>query len=90
MQTIIYKKRHKKKIVSKTQEYVGNIYFGYFGLKAMTTGVLTAKQIETARRVISRMTKRSGKVYIRVFFHHPLTKKPSLSRMGKGVGAIKL
>lgn len=89
MQIIIYKKRHKGKVSGSVGKYLGTIQFGYFGLKAVSTGILTSKQIETARRVISRVTKRVGKVVIRVFFYQPLTKKPALSRMGKGVGAVK-
>jgi large subunit ribosomal protein L16 len=90
MQKIIYKKQHKKKsnyLVGSN--YVGVLQYGAFGLKASVSGVLTFKQVETARRVIAKVMERSGKIFIRVFFSHPLTKKPLLTRMGKGMGALK-
>ena len=90
MQKIIYKKQHKKKgNYLSSSKYVGVIQYGVVGLKAAVSGVLTFKQVETARRVIARVMKRSGKIFIRVFFSHPLTKKPLLTRMGKGMGVLK-
>lgn len=61
--------------------------FGAFGLKAVTTGRITARQIEAARRAITRHMRRAGKVWIRVFPDVPVTGKPAEVRMGKGKGA---
>ena len=67
---------------------VGNrVSFGEFGLKATTRGFITARQIEAARRAITRYVKRGGKLWIRVFPDKPVTKKPAETRMGKGKGA---
>jgi large subunit ribosomal protein L16 len=64
-----------------------HIDFGQFGLKAMTDGWVTARQIEAARIALTRHIKRGGKVWIRVFPDKPITKKPAETRMGKGKGA---
>ncbi len=61
--------------------------FGNYGMKAVTTGRITARQIEAARRAITRHTKRAGKVWIRVFPDVPVTGKPAEVRMGKGKGS---
>ncbi|MBI4889996.1 MAG: 50S ribosomal protein L16 [Acidobacteria bacterium] len=61
--------------------------FGDFGLKAMTVGWVTGRQIEAARIAMTRFIKRGGKVWIRVFPDKPITKKPAETRMGKGKGA---
>lgn len=63
------------------------VSFGEYGLKATTHGALTARQIEAARRCITRFVKRGGKLWIRVFPDKPITKKPAETRMGKGKGA---
>ncbi len=60
--------------------------FGNFGLQAITSGFLTARQIEAARIAMTRHVKRGGKVWIRVFPDKPTTKKPAATRMGKGKG----
>ena len=65
----------------------GSIAFGDFGLQAQGDAWLTARQIEAARRAISRSLKRGGKVWIRVFPHKPITKKPAEVRMGSGKGS---
>lgn len=65
------------------------VSFGEFGLKATTTGRLTARQIEAGRRTISRHVKRGGKLWIRVFPDKPITKKPIEVRMGKGKGNVE-
>lgn len=62
--------------------------FGVYGLKVLTSGRLKAKQIEAARRCISRAMKRTGKLWIRVFPHTPVTSKPAEVRMGKGKGSV--
>jgi len=65
------------------------VSFGEFGLKAMARGRITARQIEAARRAMTRAMKRAGKVYIRVFPDKPITKKPLEVRMGKGKGSVE-
>jgi large subunit ribosomal protein L16 len=65
------------------------VSFGEFALKAVGRGRLTARQIEAARRAMTRHIKRGGKVWIRVFPDKPITKKPLEVRMGKGKGAVE-
>ncbi len=64
-----------------------SLSFGDFGLKAMTVGWVTDRQIEAARIAMTRFIKRGGKVWIRLFPDKPITKKPAETRMGKGKGA---
>lgn len=64
-----------------------NVNFGDFGLKALEPGWITQRQIEAARVALTRMMKREGKVWIRIFPDKPVTKKPAETRMGKGKGA---
>ena len=67
---------------------VGNkVSFGEYGLKAVGRGRITARQIEAARRALTRKVKRGAKVWIRIFPDKPITKKPLEVRMGKGKGA---
>ncbi|MDQ2994101.1 MAG: 50S ribosomal protein L16 [Pseudomonadota bacterium] len=66
-----------------------DVAFGTYGMKCVGRGELTARQIEAARRVISRITKRGGKLYIRTFPDVPRTKKPLEVRMGKGKGSVE-
>ena len=61
--------------------------FGDFGLKALEPGWITQRQIEAARVAITRLMKREGKVWIRIFPDKPVTKKPAETRMGSGKGA---
>lgn len=63
--------------------------FGEFGIQALGRGWMTASQIEAARVAITRNMKRKGKVWIRVFPHKPITKKPAETRMGKGKGGVE-
>jgi len=63
------------------------INFGDFGLKALAPGWITQRQIEAARVTLTRMMKREGKIWIRIFPDKPVTKKPAETRMGKGKGA---
>jgi len=70
--------------------FVANqVSFGEFGLKATTHGHLTARQIEAARRCVSRYVKRGGKLHIRIFPDKPITKKPIEVRMGAGKGSVE-
>ena len=61
--------------------------FGTFGLQALSSGYVSARQIEAARVAMTRHVKRGGKVWIRVFPDKPITKKPAETRMGKGKGS---
>ncbi len=63
------------------------VNFGDYGLKAMTGGWITARQIEASRVAITRHMKRRGKLWIRIFPHKPITAKPAETRMGGGKGA---
>ncbi|MEO7402692.1 MAG: 50S ribosomal protein L16 [Burkholderiales bacterium] len=62
------------------------VSFGEFGLKALTRGRLTARQIEAARRAMTRHIKRGGRVWIRIFPDKPISQKPAEVRMGNGKG----
>ena len=66
-----------------------DVSFGTYGLKAVTRGQLTARQIEAARRAMTRAVKRQGKIWIRVFPDKPITEKPLEVRMGKGKGNVE-
>ena len=63
------------------------VSFGEFGLKAVGRGRITARQLEAARRAISRHVKRGGRIWIRIFPDKPISKKPAEVRMGKGKGS---
>lgn len=65
-----------------------NVDFGAFGLKAMSSSWVTARQIESARRAMTRFVKRGGKIWVRVFPDKPVTIKGSEIRMGGGKGAV--
>ena len=65
------------------------VSFGEYGLKAIGRGRLTARQIEAARRAMTRHVRRGGKIWIRVFPDKPITKKPLEVRQGKGKGAVE-
>jgi len=64
------------------------ISFGSFGLKSQTAGWVSSRQIEAARRVMTRYTQRGGKIWIRIFPDKPMTTKGSEMPMGKGKGAV--
>ena len=84
-------KRFKKTRRGNLKKYIfktGKLNFGTVGLKALNSGILTAKQIESARQAIVRKTGRKGKLWIKVFPNIPITSKPTGSRMGKGKGSI--
>jgi large subunit ribosomal protein L16 len=66
-----------------------SVSFGEYGLKAIDRGRLTARQIEAARRALTRHVKRGGKIWIRVFPDKPVTKKPLEVRQGKGKGSVE-
>ena len=66
-----------------------DVSFGTYGLKAVTRGQLTARQIEAARRAMTRAVKRQGQIWIRIFPDKPITEKPLEVRMGKGKGNVE-
>ncbi|MFP6707241.1 MAG: 50S ribosomal protein L16 [Alphaproteobacteria bacterium] len=80
-----FRKAHKGRIHGKAKG--GNkLDFGSYGLKAVRPARITARQIEAARRAMTRQMKRAGKLWIRVFPDVPVSKKPTEVRMGKGKG----
>jgi large subunit ribosomal protein L16 len=85
-----YRKAQKggKKILG-TAPTGNTLKFGSFGLKALESGKLNSKQIESARKVITRYMKRAGKLWIVIFPHTPITKKPAEVRMGSGKGNVE-
>lgn len=81
-----YRKMHRRYPEGVARK--GNtVAFGQYGLQALTGNWVTARQIEAARIAMTRHIKRGGKVWIRVFPHLSITKKPAETRMGKGKGA---
>ncbi len=82
-----YKKTRKGKL-KKLEVKANTLRFGELGLKAEVAGLITARQIEAARRAIARKIKRKGKIWISIFPDLPITEKATESRMGKGKGAV--
>ena len=83
-----FRKMHKGRNRGLAQS--GNtVAFGKYGLKASTRGRITARQIEAARRAMTRYIKRGGNIWIRIFPDKPITKKPLETRMGKGKGNVE-
>ena len=83
-----YRKAHKGRIHGKAKGGSA-LNFGSFGLKAMQPERVTARQIEAARRAMTRHMKRAGRVWIRVFPDVPVSKKPAEVRQGKGKGSVE-
>jgi large subunit ribosomal protein L16 len=81
-----YRKAHKGRIHGLAKGGT-QLNFGAFGLKALAPGRITARQIEAARRAITRHIKRAGRVWIRVFPDVPVSQKPAEVRMGSGKGS---
>ena len=83
-----YRKAFKGRIRGKATK--GNtIAFGDYGLQSLEKGKLTSRQIEAARIAINRYIRMGGNLYIRIFPHKPITKRPAETRMGKGKGAVE-
>jgi large subunit ribosomal protein L16 len=83
-----FRKQHKGR--NRGLAFAGsNVSFGEYGLKSTGRGRITARQIEAARRAITRHVKRGGKIWIRVFPDKPITKKPLEVRQGKGKGNVE-
>jgi large subunit ribosomal protein L16 len=83
-----FRKQHKGRNNGMAQRG-SSVSFGEFGLKSTSRGRITARQIESARRTITRHVKRGGKLWIRIFPDKPITKKPLEVRMGKGKGSVE-
>lgn len=82
-----HRKQHKGRIHGNAKGG-STLAFGAYGLKAMTPDRVTARQIEAARRAITRHLRRQGKVWIRIFPDVPVTSKPLEVRQGKGKGSV--
>lgn len=84
--------KHKKTFRGKRRGVAtrGNsLAFGLFGLKSISSGWISARQIESARRAMAHYTQRGGRIWIRVFPDKPVTKHPAESRMGSGKGDVE-
>ncbi len=82
-----YRKQFKGRLRGKATKGA-SLAFGDFGLQALECGMITSRQIEAARIAITRHVKRGAKLWIRIFPHKPITKKPAETRMGKGKGDV--
>jgi large subunit ribosomal protein L16 len=83
-----FRKAHKGRIKGDATRG-SELSFGDFGLQALESGKITARQIEAARVAMTRHIKRGGRVWIKIFPDHPVTKKPLEVRMGKGKGSVE-
>ena len=83
-----FRKLHKGRIKGEAKGGT-DLNFGSFGIKAMEPARITSRQIEAARRAMTRHMKRAGRVWIRIFPDVPVTKKPVEVRMGKGKGSVE-
>ena len=86
------KTKYRKQQKSRNRGLATNgnkVSFGEYGLKAVSRGRLTSRQIEAARRAMTRYVKRGGKIWIRVFPDKPITQKPLEVRQGKGKGNVE-
>ncbi len=83
-----FRKAHKGRIKGEATRG-SELSFGDFGLQALESGKITARQIEAARVAMTRHIKRGGRVWIKIFPDHPVTKKPLEVRMGKGKGSVE-
>ena len=92
---LVPSKTKYRKVQKGGKKILGNaargatLKFGSVGLKSLESGKLSSRQIEAARKVITRYMKRAGKLWIVVFPHTPITKKPAEVRMGKGKGNVE-
>ncbi|MDV7338478.1 50S ribosomal protein L16 [Terasakiella sp. A23] len=83
-----FRKMHKGRIKGNAKGG-SSLNFGTYGLKALTPERVTSRQIEAARRAMTRHMKRAGRVWIRIFPDVPVSKKPAEVRMGKGKGSVE-
>ena len=85
-----WRKQQKGKMRGRSEKGSGGqLHFGEFGLQAAECGKITARQIEAARVAMTRHVKRGGNIWVRIFPHKPLTKKPAETRMGSGKGNVE-
>ena len=85
-----YRKVQRARGTLRGKSQVGNmVSFGMYGLKAQASGEITSRQIEAARRAMTRYIKRGGKIWIRIFPHTPITRKPAEVPMGSGKGSVE-
>jgi len=82
-----YRKQQKGRVRGKAHVGV-KVSFGEYGLLTEDRGIITSRQIEAARRAITHYTQRGGRLWIRIFPHKPITKKPAETRMGGGKGDV--
>jgi large subunit ribosomal protein L16 len=91
---LIPKKQKYRKLFRRRSKFTGiakggdRINFGSYGLKATSTSEVTSRQIEAARRAMTRYVKRGGKIWIRIFPHTPITRKAAEVPMGSGKGTV--
>lgn len=83
-----HRKMHRGGRITGISGRGNKLSFGSFGLKSMEAGLITARQIEAARRAITRYVQRGGKIWIRIFPDKPITKKGDEIPMGKGKGTV--
>ncbi len=84
-----WRKRHKRRTQGdRIATQKTEVSFGQYGLKAATEAWVTARQIEAARRAMTRYVKRGGKIWIRIFPDHPVTSHGAEAPMGKGKGGV--
>ncbi len=85
-----YRKSHRDRGGFGGKSKAGNdVSHGFIGLKAITGGEITSRQIEAARRAMARSVKRGGKIWIRIFPHKPITRKAAEVPMGSGKGGVE-
>lgn len=83
-----HRKIHRGGAIRGVAHRGNKVSFGDFGIQATTSGLISARQIEAARRAMTRYTQRGGKVWIRIFPDKPMTKKGDETPMGKGKGVV--
>ena len=81
-----YRKKQRGGAIRGVSSRGATVAFGEFGLKTITVGMINSREIEAARRAMTRYVQRGGKIWIRVFPDHPMSKKGSEVPMGKGKG----
>lgn len=84
-----YRKCHKMPIRGGLTKGNSELRFGEYGLQVLTSGHITVKQIESARRAINKHVKNTGLTYVRLFADKPITRKPNEVKLGKGKGSVE-
>ena len=83
-----FRKMQRGGILGGVTDKGARVSFGSYGIKAMTAGLVSARQIEASRRAMTRYVQRGGKIWIRIFPDWPMTKKGAETPMGKGKGSV--